>query len=159
MRRLFVITFVATIGLWIQIPEASAETSCPAANPYDNLPDDAALQACLDAGGTITLDSASSPGYFVEVGLVIRHNSTILTAQGPGKARIMAANDLWGPILQTDGFVSGFEISWLNFDGREWARKHVLRGVSLVRLQSLAERLWVRGSQYRITGGSLRIVD
>src|SRR6185436_2534111 len=59
-------------------------SSCPAANPNDNLTDDAALQACLNAGGTIRL-VPGTPGYLIGTGLVISRNDTLLTsAAAPG---------------------------------------------------------------------------
>jgi hypothetical protein len=38
-----------------------ASASCSGANPNDSTPDDAALNSCLSAGGTVTLDPGS-PG-------------------------------------------------------------------------------------------------
>ena len=47
---------------------------CPSANPNDDTPDDIALQSCLNAGGTVTLD-AGSPGYIIAAG-VTTHRRT-----------------------------------------------------------------------------------
>jgi hypothetical protein len=95
-----------------------ASASCTGADPNDWVPDDAALQACINAGGTLYLDPGS-PGYIVNSGLVLNRNNIIITSSGaPGtRATIMAGQDLNAYIITTNGPVNGFEISYISFQG------------------------------------------
>jgi hypothetical protein len=96
-----------------------ASASCPGADPNDWIPDDAALQACIDAGETLYLDPGS-PGYIVNSGLALNTDNIIITSSGaPGtRARIMAGRDLNENIISTTPRpVYGFQISYISFDG------------------------------------------
>ena len=55
-------------------------TTCRAANPFDDTPDDIALQACLDAYDRVLLVPDGQPGY---VGYLIANT---LKPFGPGKS-------------------------------------------------------------------------
>ncbi|MBI2062126.1 MAG: hypothetical protein HYT64_00300 [Candidatus Yanofskybacteria bacterium] len=102
---------------------SSVEPSC--GNPDDLLPDDSALQDCLDRGGEILLQPGSpeSPGYIVNGlngdptrGLIIKSNTRLTSASG--RARIIAGRDLKGFILKTSpGGANNFEIQNISFDG------------------------------------------
>lgn len=96
-----------------------AVASCSGASPNDMTPDDDALNACLAAGGTVTLDPGS-PGYIVATGLVISQDYTVLTSSGAPwqRATVIAGPNLFAKMLVTDGFVTGFEISFNTFEGR-----------------------------------------
>jgi hypothetical protein len=77
--------------------------TCPAADPNDQLPDDAALQACLDAGGQVVLDPGN-PGYLIAQGLTVTQDKTILTSSANfARATLLAAPGLAAPILQMTG--------------------------------------------------------
>ena len=101
---------------------AAAAFSC--GNPTDSIPDDEALQTCLDRGGIIELESGS-PGYIVNGrrgdpnrGLWLTKSGTVLTSQG-ARARIIAGQDLFTEILRTPPFteVNAFVIRNVAFDG------------------------------------------
>ena len=91
-------------------------TSCPEADPTDLVADDAALQACLDRGGTVTLYRAE-PGYLLARGLVITVDETTLTGAGVGaRARLVAAPALSAPLVTAQGR-RGFVLRSLELDG------------------------------------------
>lgn len=99
-------------------------TTCPAANPTDSNPDDGALQACLNAGGTVRLDPFGS-GYLVATGIQITQNGTILTSGVPGqRARLQAAPALAAPILSVLN-KDNVTISWIEFDGNRPNRTRI----------------------------------
>jgi hypothetical protein len=99
---------------------APATTTCPDANPYDNSPDDVALQVCLDNYDRILLEPDGRPGYvgyLVNDTLKPRHDGILLTsAQIPRKALVLAARDLNGSMLRVSDY-DDFEISFIRFDG------------------------------------------
>lgn len=98
-------------------PVSAQSTTCPAANPGDFVSDDGALNACLNAGGTITLQMGW-PGYIVETGLVLSVSNTVL--QGvPTKPAIVAHPALAAPILRVPQSIwpTGWTIRDLYFDG------------------------------------------
>jgi hypothetical protein len=110
---------------------SACTSSCPAANPNDNLPDDSALQACLNAGGTIKL-VPGSVGYIIASGLSISQSNTELTsAAAPGHARLVADPQLNQVMLQANN-LSNIQISYIEFDGnrpkRDTALCHGYRG-------------------------------
>lgn len=95
-------------------------TTCDAANPFDNDPDDAALQACLENYDWVLLKPDDLPGY---VGYIVsdtikpRRRGSLLTSTSiPRKATIRAAPELNGSMLRVSG-VDDFEISFIRFDG------------------------------------------
>jgi len=97
----------------------AASASCPGADPNDWTPDDAALQACINAGGTLFLDPGS-PGYIVNSGLTLNTDNIVITSSGaPGtRATIIAGRDLNAYIISTTPRpVYGFDISYIRFDG------------------------------------------
>lgn len=106
---------------------ASAQPNCTEyppnpLSPNDNLPDDCALQALLDVGGTIALQSGS-PGYLLEGGLRIKVAGTRLIAAVPGQyPRIKAADSLNGIMIKTKDPVDNFEIGSISFDGNKAGR-------------------------------------
>lgn len=125
----------ALLLLGLALVPAIAHSACPAADPNDDRADDAALQACLDQGGTIRL-SAGYPGYVIASGLKITKNGTILTSEpsrlrsrpkrqgdedaGPlaaDSARILAAPAFRGTLLAAGGAVTDYRISRIIFDG------------------------------------------
>lgn len=101
-----------------------ARSNCPAANPLDTIPDDAAIQACLDLGGLVTLDPGN-PGYLIAQGLVLSRDGTTLMSAQPGspgrRARLAAASSLGPPILRAGGR-RDFSIFWIEFDGNRPSR-------------------------------------
>ena len=114
-----VLLLAATIAVWLA-PPASATSSCPAASPNDSTADDAALQACLNAGGSVTLDPGT-PGYILSQGLTITQSNTTITSSVSGQnATIVAAPSLDAPLLLIPNIgesLSGVTISYITFDG------------------------------------------
>ncbi|MCC7240575.1 MAG: hypothetical protein IT180_01510 [Acidobacteria bacterium] len=115
---------ISTVGLTVLLfsPSlASAQNHCTGANPNDSVADDAALQACLDAGGTSLL-SPGSPGYLLASGLRLAVNGTVLSsASAPTQARIVAMPGLNGVMISNRKGVAldNWEISWINWDGNK----------------------------------------
>lgn len=105
--------------------QSGSVTTCGAANPYDNLPDDQALQACLDAYDWILLEPPSKPGYvgyLVGDTLKIRHDGVLLTsANSPRKATLIAAPELLDSMLRVTS-ADNYELSFLTFDGNRERR-------------------------------------
>jgi len=95
-------------------------TTCDQANPYDNLPDDVALQACLDNYDAVLLQpggKAGYVGYLVANTVKIKRAGTLLTSAAiPAKATMLAAPGLDSSMLRASS-VDGFEISFIRFDG------------------------------------------
>lgn len=91
---------------WTCAAVCDATPTCPAADPNDSTPDDDALQACLNLGGTIKLQPGS-PGYIIAKGLRITQNGTTITSSAVhpndstvvGRATLKAAAGLTAPIL------------------------------------------------------------
>jgi hypothetical protein len=111
---------LATINGRPGVAQVRTVTTCDAANPFDTLPDDAALQACLDNFDAVLLQPADQPGY---VGYLIqntlrlkRRGGLLSTAAIPRKAVIRAAPALSASMLRATA-VDGFEISFVVFDG------------------------------------------
>ena len=108
------------------IPGAAATTTCDAANPFDALPDDVALQACLDNADWVLLKPGNRPGY---VGYILantiklKHDHILLTsAEIPHKVTFIAAPALTEPLLRVSltndvSEANNFEISFIRFDG------------------------------------------
>jgi hypothetical protein len=100
-------------------------TTCDAANPFDNLPDDIELQKCLDDYDAVLLKPNSLPGY---VGYIVantikmkRTGGLLTTADNPHKATIVAGVDLSSSMMRALG-VDDFEISFIKFDGNREKR-------------------------------------
>ncbi len=122
--------------------------NCPAANPNDDVDDFAALQACLDQGGTIVLapPCAGCNGYWTTQTLWLRLSGTVLTSIG-GKARIIAWPSLNGPILQTENYVSDYELVEIEFNGNKFLRD--LRN-SCSGYRGYRSNLLLRGYRFRV---------
>jgi hypothetical protein len=121
-------------------------STCPAANPNDNLPDDVALQACLNAGGTIAL-VPGSVGYILSRTLTIPHsNTTITSAAAPARAGLVAAAGLNQVMVQAAS-VSNVALSYLELDGNRPARSKA--GCSGYRINGTTLNL------SNVTGGSV----
>lgn len=108
--------FAVLLIVTLNAARVSAQTTyCPDANPNDKVPDNDALQACLDGGGTILL-SPGYPGYILEYGLRLRVSGTVLSsADINSRATIVASPWLNEFMLRTS--VDNYEISFLIFDG------------------------------------------
>lgn len=122
------ICIVSCVGFTPAAPLAQigqTRTTCDAANPYDDLPDEAALQACLDTYDQVLLQADGKPGY---VGYIVndtlkprRHGFLLTSAQIPRKATIIAAhllgvNSPSASMLRVSDY-NDFEISFIRFDG------------------------------------------
>jgi hypothetical protein len=97
---------------------AQPSPTCTNANPYDNNPDDQALQQCLDGGGTIVLESVVDPGYIIQDTLWVTKNNTILTTTNGYYAFFYAAPNLMNQMLIADG-LDGFRMEHMFFDGNK----------------------------------------
>jgi len=97
-----------------------SQTTCDAANPYDAIPDHAALQVCLDDYDAVLLEPEGRPGYvgyLVGDNVKLRRSGVLLTtAASPRKATIHAAPELTDSMLRAGGF-DNFEVSFIRFDG------------------------------------------
>jgi hypothetical protein len=104
---------------------ALAQSTCPAANPNDYVEDDAALNACLAAGGIVTLVTGS-PGYIVKTGLSMTVANTTLQGATGTRPVIIAHPALNRPMLMTpiNASLTGFTIRDLVFDGNKGMRTH-----------------------------------
>jgi parallel beta helix pectate lyase-like protein len=95
-------------------------TTCDEANPFDNEPDDAALQACLDNYDAVLLQPDDRPGYvgyLVSNTIKIKRKGGLLTSAAiPAKATIRAAPDLSSSMLRASD-VDDFDLSFIRFDG------------------------------------------
>jgi hypothetical protein len=116
------IVVVCALALFGRPSRAASQTvtTCEAANPFDTLPDDVALQSCLDDYDWVLLKPETLPGY---VGYLVgdtiklkRAGALLTSASYPSKAKLLAAPSLNGSMLRVSG-VDGFEISFLRFDG------------------------------------------
>lgn len=117
---------IAAALVLLSAPQAHAQsvTRCPAANPYDDRPDDAALQACVDAFDRTLLVGEGEPGYVgyvVARTVTLRRDGSLLTSgDSPAKAVMVADPALAAPLLS--GRADRFEISFLRFDGAQESR-------------------------------------
>ncbi|WP_291990095.1 right-handed parallel beta-helix repeat-containing protein [Luteitalea sp.] len=134
LRRSGISTLVFAFAamLLASVSEVQARASCPAASPNDSVSDDAALNACLAAGGTVDL-SSGSPGYIVQTGLYIV--GPVVLDGGPTGARLLAHAGLVGPILRAGYNYWGspltpapqnFTIRRILFDGNRSSRSSSL---------------------------------
>src|SRR5437660_8129054 len=102
------------------IAPAGSVTTCDAANPFDNAPDDAALQTCLNNFDWVLLKPANLPGYvgyIVSDTIKLRRDHALLTSeQLPNKATVLAAPSLTVPMFRASG-VNDYEVSFIRFDG------------------------------------------
>jgi hypothetical protein len=93
-------------------------TSCPGAIPSDAQPDDQPIQACLDGGGTVALPDGV---YLITSTLRINRGDLVFTSES-SQATLRAAESLYGPILETNGWINGFRILNLDFNGSKGIR-------------------------------------
>ena len=118
-RALAASLLLAVTGPRISSQPRSA-TFCPNANPFDNQPDDAALQACLDTYDDVLLQPDRQPayvGYLLSHTLKLRRSGVLLTtAVNPQMATIRATPDLAELLLRASG-ADNYEISFIKFDG------------------------------------------
>jgi hypothetical protein len=109
--------------LWLTAHASSADgqtlTTCTAANPHDNSPDNDALQQCLDRYDRVLLRAAGNPeyvGYLIADTVKLRRAGSLLSsADAPQKAVLVAAPELTEPLLRAT--VDAFEVSFVRFDG------------------------------------------
>ena len=103
------------------ITETAIAPNCPLANPNDNLPDDDALQACLDGGGTVAV-AAGTPGYILAKGLKITQDGTTLRGADPAHlARFVADATLQNTMI-LGLHVANVVVRFLELDGNRPAR-------------------------------------
>jgi len=94
------------------------ETSCYKAVPTDNLPDDAALQACLNAGSVLRL-LPGQPGYIISSTLVVSNDFTVLTSAATPQHPILLADPaLASPVLKFSGR-TGIVTGFITIDGNK----------------------------------------
>lgn len=126
---------------------APVEAGCPGADPADVEPDDDALQACLDRGGVVAL-KAGSPGYLIAKGLRLTQPGTRLTtAEGPDKARLLAAPALFRPMLSMPDDAKGWALSRVVFDGNLPSRT---RARECGGYRDYGTNVQARGSDFRV---------
>lgn len=105
----------------VMVPNAVTvplQSNCPAADPDDGLADDAAIQACLDAGGIITLQPyVEGPGYILSEGLVVTRSGTTLIGATDYGTYLIADSILAAPMLRVQPGISDYTISYLTFEG------------------------------------------
>lgn len=100
-------------------PADAAGPCIPKASPSDNIEDSAAIQACLNQGGPVSLSPGRNPGYLIERGLKMSGNTTLFSENG--KATLAAHSTLGAePILDVLG--SNWRISDVVFDGKKYER-------------------------------------
>jgi hypothetical protein len=135
-------------------------TNCLEASPFDDLPDTAAIQACLDSLQVVEL-SPGRPGYVIDgAGLKMRYaGRTLTSSQPPSKVTLRAAPDLprWNRLLLTgpDGpdRVDDITIAYVIFDGRSGAG----RQYDSFECGRLAEDAWLgSGGNIVLKGARLR---
>lgn len=143
-----ILTLLASTGA-----EAQSVTTCPAANPYDDRPDDGALQTCLDSYDRTLLVAEGRPdyvGYVIADTVILRRDGALLTtADSPRKAVILADPALAEPLLSAQA--NRFEISFIRFDGAQERR--------VVRLKACSETRNYRNVELRGVGFQIRYVE
>lgn len=95
-------------------------TTCAGASPFDTVPDEIALQACLDHYDDVLLEADGARGY---VGYIVndtlklkRTGGLLSSTASPRKALILAGRDLSSSMLRASS-IDDFEISFIRFDG------------------------------------------
>lgn len=125
----------------VPVVETAMAPNCPDANPNDNLPDDDALQACLNRGGLTALP-AGSPGFILAKGIKIFNNGQTLRGADPAHpARLVAAATLQDTMLRGDT-ISDTVVRFLELDGNRDARTALLG-------QCGGYRIWATGLAIR----------
>jgi hypothetical protein len=117
--------------------ELAIAPNCPLANPNDTIPDDDALQACLNQGGTVALP-AGTPGFILAKGLTITQDGTTLRGADPAHpALIVAAATLQNTMILGSGRAN-IVVRFLSLDGNRPARTAFLG-------MCAGYRLWASG--------------
>src|SRR5262245_38070881 len=97
------VAVAAALVLGLARAPGGSVTTCEAANPFDQLPDDQAIQACLDEYDWVLLKPDSLPGYvgyIINDTLKIRHDGVLFTtADNPHKVTLVAGVDLADAML------------------------------------------------------------
>jgi hypothetical protein len=121
----------------VPVVATAIEPNCPAANPNDELPDDDALQTCLNRGGLTAL-AQGSPGFILEKGIKIFNNGQTLRGADPAKpARFIAAPTLHDTMIRADT-INNLVVRFLELDGNREERGAQLGDCS-------GYRLWASG--------------
>jgi hypothetical protein len=120
LRRILWIVGSAAIVLVVGSRPAAASTNCPAAIPNDGNDDSAAIQNCLNGGGTIVLSANAGP-YIVAQALQMTVAGSTLTSDGGCGAVIQADSSLNG-YIPFDYNVDGVTIRNMWFDGNKGNR-------------------------------------
>src|SRR5215467_7146536 len=111
---------LAALALKLAGTPVGSVTTCDAANPFDQLPDDVAIQACLDDFDWVLLKPDYLPGYvgyIINDTLKIRHNGVLFTtADNPHRVKLVAGVDLADAMLRVTS-ANDYEISFIRFDG------------------------------------------
>ena len=102
----------------------AAGGTCPGVAPDTGQPVDAALNACLQAGGTTALEPGT---YIIDSGLTIAASGTTLTSTTPGgptQPVLQAGPDLAQPILDAPAPTNWINVSvtYVTFDGARASR-------------------------------------
>lgn len=132
---------------------ALAQSTCPGADSSDESPDDAALNACLNSGGTIVL-KRGDPGYIIATGLKLDKNGVTLTSTGTdmkSAALLVADPYLRAPMLHVADGVFGYTLSNLVFQGN---RSHRINGKDCASdfydTRTQGYNLLIRGKKFQI---------
>jgi hypothetical protein len=120
VSRLVLALAIALLTFGLAPAPGGSVTDCAAANPFDQLPDDVAIQACLDDYDWVLLKPDYLPGYvgyIINDTLKIRHDGVLLTtADNPHKVKLVAGVDLADAMLRVTS-ANNYEISFIRFDG------------------------------------------
>lgn len=111
----------AVVLVYAFLASPVAAQCLPNTSPNDWEPDDNAIQSCLNQGGETRLERGF-PGYVIASGLEIVADGTTLTAVGPDKAILIAANGLQNPMLLARSSRSNYTVYELIFDGNKTGR-------------------------------------
>ena len=103
------------------VVETAIAPNCPLANPNDAIPDDDALQACLDKGGTIALP-AGNPGFILAKGLTITQDGTTLRGADPAHPALFLAAATLANTMILGSSRANIVFRFLSLDGNRPAR-------------------------------------
>src|SRR5260221_700399 len=119
------------------VVETAIAPNCPLANPNDMNPDDDALQACLDNGGTVALP-AGNPGFILAQGLTITRDGTTLRGGDPNRPALFVAAATLENTMILGSSRSHIIVRFLSLDGNRPARTAFLS-------KCAGYRLWASG--------------
>lgn len=159
-------TVVVLATLWcLSIASVTAEqftsTTCPGADPYDQVSDTAALQYCVDNYDVVSLEPSGGGGYY---GYYIGENSgnglrirnfgrgygPSLETNGEGKAHLVAMDDLEYPMIDVDSETYGWEMHSLVIDGNRYGRSALKS--ECVGYRGLLSNVLAKGSTFYVAG-------